>query len=62
MFGFAFLAIDVMAAFTQMLTRGVFETVPEAAVHRARIGGHLDLGVARPPGPQVRGDEHGHPD
>jgi len=27
-FGFAFLAIDVMAAFTSMMTRGLFETYP----------------------------------
>jgi predicted TIM-barrel fold metal-dependent hydrolase len=27
-FGFAFLALDVMAAFTSMMTRGMFETYP----------------------------------
>ena len=55
LFFFAFLAIDVMAAFTQMLAGGVFEQHPDAALHGAGVGRHLDLGLARPHGPQVRG-------
>ena len=61
LFGFTFLAIDVMAAFTQMLACGVFERHPEAALHGAGVGRDVDLRLARPHGPQVRGHANGHP-
>ena len=38
LFGFAFLAIDVMAAFTQMLASGMFERYPRLRVRGARGG------------------------
>ena len=47
-FSFAFLALDVMAAFTSMLTRGLFETLPAPALRRARGGLELDHRLARP--------------
>jgi hypothetical protein len=53
LFGFAFLAIDVMAAFTQMLSFRHVRALSAASVCRRRGWVELDRGVARSPRPQA---------
>ena len=55
LFGFAFLAIDVMAAFTEMLASGVFDKHPGLRCTVLESGANMDCRVARPHGSQIRG-------
>ena len=62
LFFFAFLAIDVMAAFTQMLAGGVFEKHPKLRCTVLESGATWIAGVAGPHGPQVRSHASTHAD